>query len=329
MGLDDYELNGFDGSTPLGFLGALGLLVAMTARKSAKRPRVRWIYSGVWKPELSPQFTLDEIADAILQDRTATCKSEVIKMKYPKKEKERIKMFGGLRPPVTFFRKQLGDLASQSCRDSVDLVAGLMCETATEELADKKQLNSDELDGLGMTSVDDRHSSRIVAQTSFDFTSRNAQFLDQARLIGESLDSAAVHAALIGHRADPICQRTMDWSQTRDTPAALFGRGTGLPNPTLLEWLMFRSLSLMPVFSQRGDAVTTACSGRRKNGAFRWCLWRDFASVHEVRFLLRTMFHATNTTTTRAALGLISVFEANLGKTSDGYGGVFNPTQVL
>ena len=329
MDFGNYELNGFDGSTPLGFLGALGLLLVMTMRMPGKNPRLRWIYRGFWKPELSPQFTLDEIADAILEDRTIVCNSSVLMMRYPKKEKEGIKHFGGLRPPLSFFRKQLAEILPRSSRDSVDLVAALMCETVAEDLPEQKQLSTKDLERLGMADFDSGDSSRIVAQTTFDFTSRNTQFLDQIRLIGESLNKEAVLTSLVGTQTGAICDRTMDWSQARDKPGALFRQGTSLPNPTLVEWLMFRSLGLMPVFSQRGHAITTACSGRRKDGAFRWCIWEDFASLQSARSLLRVVFSATSTTSARAALGLTSSFEAALGKTADGYGGVFKPTQAL
>ena len=50
--MNQFQLTGLDGSNPLGFLAALGTLVALDHQTSEleTRPRLGWRLAGVWRP---------------------------------------------------------------------------------------------------------------------------------------------------------------------------------------------------------------------------------------------------------------------------------------
>lgn len=169
---------------------------------------------------------------------------------------------------------------------------------------------------------------RMTLPTFFDFTSRNAQFLDQLSEIRKELDRAKIASELEAGSADPAATRSMDWDPMADTPGAIY---TGYTRGFLpaSEWLAFRGLVHLPVTGEGATLHTTACSGRRKAGAFTWPLWERPACLGAVRSLVAYPGLETLGASGREALGIAVVLRAGLVKKADGYSGMFAPAQPV
>ena len=325
---DLLRLDAVDGATPLGFLAAIGLLDVMSRHAPDAGVRLCWKYSGSWVPTLLPNLSSVDVSAMIIRDRDETLGRSVLQFRYPKKEKSGVKSVGSLTPSLAVLRGWL--MGRINARDWLSLreMTGLITELATESIKDEKQFTLDELKTEGI-SVDLSGSvEQGCLQTAFDFTSRNAQFLDQLCHIGRSFTATDVVEQLCDRSKGVQGTRTMDWDQGSDSPGALYGKKVDRQRP-VLEWLAWCGLKWLPVLGSGEHAMTTACRGRRKQGAFTWCVWDTPSSLRVAASLLARGIGRLQNSDERAAIGIQAVFECELVKAADGYGGIFSPSKVV
>ena len=333
---DAIELRGLDGATPLGFMAAVGLLNVVTASSRSLNmpaPLLAWIYRGAWNAALTCERGITSVVEAVMNDLKRPSIKRVLELSYPKLENDNknkskiVKSFSGLRPPVGVLRAWLDDCMQRSDWEALSFLSSLMIETASESI---KPENCPTLVHVGLA-VDGTRADALTqsaAQTVFDFTSKNQQFLDQARIIATTFNSDEAMAELFGESGGVLTDRTMGWDPREDRPGALFSQAASRRYP-VLEWLAFRALPLFPLAGAGELAITTSCRGRRKKGQFRWCVWSGNATLQALRSLNRTIYSATQSSQCRQALGIAEVFESELGKGADGYSGVFRPVSVV
>ena len=322
------RLDGVDGATPQGFLAALGVLDVVTRKSNGQIPKLWWRQSGTWVPTLSFDFTLSELADLIVRDRDDALLRPVLRFRYPKRDKNGVKPVGCLTPPVAVLRAWLE--ARMVHRDWLSLreMAALMSELGVDSIKPEKQFSVSQLAELGIES-DVTSTPRLAClQTAFDFTSRNAQFLDQLRQIGGSLNAADVSAQLTNRSSGAHGMRTMDWAYGSDAPGALYNAKQDFQR-TALDWLAWRGLTWLPVFGKGDKAQTTSCTGRRKQGVFSWCVWGPPCTLRVAASLLATGLWRLQRVQEREAAGIQAVYECQLTKAADGYGGIFSPTSFV
>lgn len=331
------HLAGLDGGTPLGFMAALGLLKVVTRQDACATDgpaTLEWYRSGPRVATLKCGLHLPGVVQAVIDDRQAAVVQRVLTLSYPKIENDAktkgkaAKPFLGLRPPVGVLRAWLTQWIQAGDWEAISTLAGLMTETATEAI---KAESCPRIDQVGELAVDTTRSdalTRSAAPTPFDFTSRNQQFLDQARLIAGSLHAAEIEAELIGKSHGVVADRTMGWDMREDRPGALFSATPSRRLP-VLEWLAFRALSLFPLLGTGEMGLAPSCQGRRKQGRFRWCLWDVPVSLRAFQALSRSVWPATRSIESRCSLGVVEVFESELAKGADGYSGVFQPVSVV
>jgi hypothetical protein len=323
------QLRGLDGSTPLGFLAALGLLEVAT-REFGERgsATIAWQWNGTWTPVLSPALPPAELAAMVLRDRDQSLSGPILQFQYLKREKREVKRVGALTPPVAVLRAWLKNRVVEGDTHSLRHASGLMTELATDEIMEERRLGNEQLAAAGIA-VDQRSSmARSGLQTAFDFTSRNAQFLEQMLEIGKELDTQTLQAELHEGQLTAAEGRSMAWDQGADAPGALYRAARGSRHPAA-EWLAWRGLACFSVFGTGRAAATTSCTGRRKQGRFSWCVWEPPCSARVVASLLSAGIWRLQREDQRSALGIRAVFECQLTKAADGYGGVFSPTQVV
>lgn len=322
-------LPGLQGASPLEFLAALGTLRALhdySQRVRKMAPRLSW-RDGTWHAMIHDAGDLDEICAALKSDAELWADAAIFNFQYPKIEKNGVKSFRGLNAPVVAWRAWLKNRQLTGDNDSLDIGAALTAETATEAIPEKSRPGESEFSAVNCP-YDGDNFDRKTLPTAFDFTSRNAQFLDQVRLIREALSESHFQAALRGFDFESSASgRTLGWDPLSDRPAALYSYGSSV-NPAL-EWLAFRGLVFFPVFGKGERLHTTACRGRRKNGIFTWMLWEPPASVPVVHSLLSYSGVDKLTDSERRLLGILQVFRVDLTKAADGYTGIFSPTRPV
>lgn len=319
----ELELAGVDGTTPLGFLAAIGLLRVLSETTPASR--LAWRYRGTWVPVMYGTAHSKDLAGLILKDAHSPSIQAILSLRYPKVEKGGIKTFSGLHPPVGLLRAWLHRAIKEKDLNQLSMIAGLMCETAADEIdKDKRPLPSDIETGCDIDYGRQDALARAANQTSFDFTSKNQQFLDQLRVIVKSVTRDHICSDLFTGTGGISIDRTMGWDSREDRPGALFPSSECRRLP-VHEWLAFRALSFFPVFGSGDVAKTTACDGRRKKAKFRWCVWSSPISCRSLASLIHLMAVAAEDRDKQRALGIESAFVSEMTKGADGYSGVFLP----
>lgn len=329
MADDGVILEGFDGGTALGFLAGVGLqrLLADAATQSNQdqhSPQLSWRMLDAWRPVLHSSPPFDAVVEVVLEDARAWESAPILRFRYLKMEKQGPKLFSGLKAPIAVLRRWLSDRREADDEMSLGYACALMCETASEAIdatADLEQLAEH-----GIEVDKEAPFDRASLRTYFDFTARNAQFLDQVAAIRGYLDRGVVEEALRSGRDDGEAPRSMDWDPAADVPGAIYtGYARGFA--PVAEWLAFRGLVCFPVTGEGEVIRTTACTGRRLAGEFAWPLWEVPAGPETVRSLVAYPGVDRLDPEARGTLGIAAVLRVELTKKADGYSGMFSPSR--
>ena len=317
-------VRGIDGTTPLGFLAALGLMQVLEDSTGREQdvPRLSWKQLDAWRPIVHTPSSLESVAQLIFEDRTRWADSPLLKFRYVKQEKQGPKAVGGLKAPLSVVRAWVRALRDQKDEASLAYGAALFCQDVTE--LNKKPATEEGHRTAGIA-VDTEIGMEFTVERSFlDLTSRNAQFLEQVEIIRDYLTLERILHALRTGNVDYDSPRTLDWDPAADTPGAIY---TGFRRGYLPvhEWLGFRALCLFPVAGSGSKVRMTACTGRRLDGEFTWPLWERPASVDAIRSLLGHPDLSRLRAEERRAFGISELLGAGLTKKADGYTGTFAP----
>lgn len=297
------QLLGVDGSNPLGFLAALGLLRIVPGAKLgfSKDGSCRAFVEGLDKSE-SGLATLIATDAKAAGDERAPWRFTYTKVATKKKGPQEV---ADLKSPPDDFKKFL-----MSCIEA--------WSTGNDEAAGYAAAYGTDIavDGKGNTKP-----------TAFHFTAANQTFLGAVESIRASVTQEWVETSLFkGHGAqsgsnlrwDPGSER--NWALMANNPN---DDGTRVDAP--LEWLAFRGLPLFPSFPRAARVITTAVFGRGDDMTFAWPLWSPPASLQTVRAVLH--FDWTGEARDRAERGVFAVCRSAIRRTSQGFGN-FGPSSV-
>ena len=298
------ELVGIDGSNPLGFLAALGLMrIVLNAKLGfSEDGSFRAFVDGLDKSE-------SELATMVAADaKAAEDKSAPWRFTYTKAatKKQGPLEVADLKPQPDDFKKFLA-----TCVD-----AWLM---GKEEAASYAAAYGTDvaIDGKGNTKP-----------TAFHFTAAQQTFLGAVEDIRNSVTQERVERSLFkGHgdfpgsnlRWDPGAER--NWALMANNPS---GDGTRVDAP--LEWLAFRGLPLLPSFPRGTRIVTTGVVGRGDDMTFTWPLWSIAVSLPTARSAIQLGWNGS--AGERAARGVFAVCRYAIRRTSQGFGN-FGPSSVM
>lgn len=294
---------GLDGSNPLGFLSALGLL------RLVRGAGLAFSTDGSFQALLRTDMTPIDIVSLVLADAetASAANGPPWRLTYTKAatKKQGPHEVADLKAPPSDFKKLM-----RRCLDC--WLAG-----DNEAAAYAAAFGTDvAVDGNGNTKP-----------TAFHFTAANQTFLGLVEQIRASLTREWIEAALFrGHaeksgsnlRWDPGSER--NWALMANNPNE---DGTRVNAP--LEWLAFRGLPMLPSFPSGTRVVTTCVFGRGGDMTFRWPLWSVPASVQAVRSALQLKW--TQSATERLARGVFATCSSEIRRTSQGFGN-FGPSLV-
>lgn len=319
---------GIDGTTPLGFLAALGLLQVLedSTGHEQEMPCLSWNQLDAWRPIVRGADSLQFVAQLVFEDRTRWADSPVLGFRYVKQEKQGPNAVGGLKAPLAVVRAWSRVRREKRDEESLAYGAALFSQDVTE--LNKKPATADDHRTVGIAVDTDIEMDRMVERSFFDFTARNAHFLEQIEKLRDYLTLERIHHALETSEGDYDAPRTLDWDPASDTPAAIY---TGFRRGYLPvhEWLAFRALRLFPLAGSGSKVRMTGCKGRRLDGAFTWPLWERPASVGAIRALLGHPDLSGLTSGERLAFGVSALLSAGLTKKADGYTGTFAPARPV
>lgn len=297
------ELVGLDGSNPLGFLAALGLLrVAATAGLS---PRLGFAADGSFNPFLDGLENPSELAALVAADAERAAGSPSWRLTYAKMEKRGTKEVADLKAPPEEFQKFL--VRCLECWMNGDGEAVAFAAAFGTDVA---------VDGKGNTKP-----------TAFHFTAANQQFLGVVEEIRASLTQEWIETSLFRRHGEKPGSN-LRWNPNAERNWALLATnpnddGTRVDAP--LEWLAFRGLPLLPSFPRGARITTTAVLGRSEDTTFTWPLWWPPASLPTVRSALQLDW--TGNARERAVRGVFAVCRSSIRRTSQGFGN-FGPAVI-
>lgn len=299
------QLVGVDGSNPLDFLAALGLLRVVPGAMLAfsENGSFRAFVDGLDKSE-------SELATLIAADaKAAENKDAPWRFTYtkPATKKQAPQEVADLKPPPGDFKKFLATCVDAWLAGN-DEAAGYAAAYGTDIAVDRSNGNT--------------------KPTAFHFTAAHQTFLGAVEGIRDSVTQEWVETSLFkGHgerpgknlRWDPGAER--NWALMANNPN---DDGTRVDAP--LEWLAFRGLPLLPSFPRGSRIITTGVVGRGHDMTFTWPLWSVPASLLTIRSVLQVDW--TGSTKERAARGVFAICSSALRRTSQGFGN-FGPSSVV
>jgi hypothetical protein len=298
------QLVGVDGSSPLGFLAALGLLRVVPGAKLgfSEDGSFRAFIDGFDQSESA-------LATLIAADAEAAAnESAPWRFTYTKAatKKRGPQVVADLKPPPDDFKMFLATCI-EAWLTGKDEAAGYAAAYGTDIA----------VDGKGNTKP-----------TAFHFTAANQTFLGAVEVIRASVTREWVETSLFeGHgeqpgsnlRWDPGAER--NWALMANNPN---DDGTRVDAP--LEWLAFRGLPLLPSFPRGSRIITTGVVGRGDDMTFTWPLWCIPASLLTTRSAIQVDW--TGSIRERAARGVFAICSSAIRRTSQGFGN-FGPSSVM
>lgn len=297
------QLVGLDGSNPLGFLAALGVLRVVSGARLgfSEDGSFRAFVDGIDKSESDIATLIKSDAEAAATERAPW------RFTYTKAatKKEGPQQVADLKPPPDDFKRFLATCIEAWLKGN-DEAAAYAAAYGTDIA----------VDGNGNTKP-----------TAFHFTAAKQTFLGAVEGIRDSVTHEWVEMSLFkGHgqrpgsnlRWDPGAER--NWALMANDPSS---DGTRVDAP--LEWLAFRGLPLLPSFPSGSRIITSGVVGRGDDMTFTWPLWSVPASLLTTRSALQVDW--TGSARERGARGVFAICSSSIRRTSQGFGN-FGPSSV-
>lgn len=303
-------LTGIEGSNPLGFLAALGALLAVEqCRMNREEPRLCWRNEGLWHPVIFGVDSFESLAEILLEDVRSFRDDPALNLRY---EKASGKPAHDLKPPPERFRAYLDGLLRRL--DEGDVYAARALDYAA---------------AFGTETAVDNNGN--VKPTALHFTAGQQEFLAMVQELVEKVTAEDLIEAVRGPWSYTRPLPVLQWDATATRFYALRAsdpstdKKLGVPGA---DWLAFRGLAFLRVAPAGDRIVTTGCGGGWKSGHFTWPLWSVPATVDSIRSLIGTPDLIEMTAFQRAARGIGIVFRSDIHRTDQGGYGSFTPARV-
>lgn len=299
--MNEVVLTGLDGSNPLGFMAALGVLEALTDQGMAVT--LGWREDGAWRPVVrANDLSVERLLALLEQDRLTCSKEPALALEY-----------GGtrdLKPPPAVFRQyllELAELATPERRRSVDWASAFATDVAVDNNGNTKP-------------------------TALHFTAGTQAWLVMVLKLRDEVQVSDFEEALFGPWRYERTLPVMRWDSTVSRDYALRAsnpssdKSEGIPGA---DWLAVRGLPCIQVVPEGRRALTTGCTGDWKTTRFTWPLWDLPLGRPVIRSLLRIPRIAQLGVAERGARGITQVFECGIKRADQGGRGSFTPASVL
>jgi hypothetical protein len=304
--VNELPLPALEGTNPLGFLAALGVLDALSV--TVPNATLRWTDDLVPYAIVGRAGNLDQLLDALDKDRDEWTGSALLR--FPEDEPQPL-------PDAKPSQEQL--------RNWLSFVSGPAGSPG----------DADHL--CAMVAEDALDNNGRAKPTHLHFTAGQQQFLKMVRELASRVDRERLKEALQGPWRYDSSLPSLSWDSRGERLYAV--RATNPSKETRLgvpgaDWLAFRGLVFYPVTrAANGSLRTTACDPEWKSSAFRWPVWTTPASRNVVKSLVadRTLVARGALVSARdlAARGISSLRQAPIRRSDQGGYGSFGAAEIL
>ncbi|HET9255993.1 MAG TPA: hypothetical protein VFO16_12430 [Pseudonocardiaceae bacterium] len=246
----EIELPALDGTNPLGFLAALGVLDVL--HRAGREPTLRWSTGLVPQPLYQGAPDPEELVGLIDADRARWQDSVVLRGPVGDPQND-------LKPPPLVHRQWAAEVIDtiSDTRAEADLFCALLSERA--------------VDGKGN-----------AKPTHLHFTAGQQKFLVMVRELASRVDAPRIREAIVGPWREDSPLPNLSWSSQGERIYALRAlnpsgeKRLGVPGA---DWLAFLGLVFFPTCALTRNAgepavlKTSGCDRSWKRSALRWPLW--------------------------------------------------------
>ena len=285
-------LPGLDGVDPLGFLAALGCLVATTEHcraEGAREPSMSWQLGGRPIPVLHGPWGHGDALVEVLHDdlrrlagrgsdeESRAPRDPFLELSYPDADGKPVH---DLKPPPSVLRELaqgLVDQATPERRRTVDWLSAVLTDVAVDGSGAAKPF------ALHFTAGQQRFG--VVALELLD-----GKAGAKPGSAGRPVDAEDLRIALHGPWPDDRTLKVFGWSPTQDRAYAL--RAVDPSGDTKLgtpgaDWLALRGIGLLSSAPVRDRIATSGVHGSWKRGTWSYPLWPMPLTAEVARSLLR------------------------------------------
>jgi hypothetical protein len=302
--VSEVPLPALEGTNPLGYLAALGVLDALAAARPAAT--LRWTDDLVPHAIVNGILSVDELLDVLDKDRAEWTSSAMLR--FPASQRP----LPDAKPGGPELRRWLQFVADEGLRSDADHLCAIVAENAYDNNAKAKP-------------------------THLHFTAGQQQFLNMVRELAANVGPDRLREAVQGPWRYDSPLPSLSWDSRGERIYAVRAtnpskeKRLGVPGA---DWLAFRGLAFYPVTrTPSGSLKTTACDAEWKNSAFRWPLWVVPATRNTARSLVADpALVAKDARVTRRALtarGIGSVCQAKIRRSDQGGYGSFSAAETL
>jgi hypothetical protein len=303
--MTDVPLTALEGTNPLGFLAALGVLDAMSA--ATQGVTLRWTDDLVPHAVIGGAGNLDHLLDTLDKDRDQWADTAVLR--FPANGQP----FADAKPDGRQLRQWFEHVGGQS-RPRAD--ADLLCALVAEDAFD---------------------NNGRAKPTHLHFTAGQQKFLGMVRELAAAVDRDRFLEAICGPWRYDSPLPSLSWDSRGERVYAVRAvnpsneKRLGVPGA---DWLAFRGLVFYPVMrTSRGSLRTTACDTEWKRSAFRWPVWTSPVTRHVVCSLVADPSLVSRppkaTPADLAARGIASIRQASIRRSDQGGYGSFGAADTL
>ena len=301
--MNELSLPAFEGTNPLGFLAALGVLDSMA--RAGRDVTLRWTDDLVPQAVIGGIDNLDDLLDVVDDDRLSWADSLVLG--FPSNSP-----MSDAKPGDSLLREWYQSVFEVPDRNAdADFLCAIVAEGAFDRNGNAKP-------------------------THLHFTAGQQQFLEMVRTLAAGVNVQLLREAICGPWAYNSSLPSLSWDARGERVYAVRAtnpskdKRLGVPGA---DWLAFRALVFYPVSSVNGTLHTTACNTEWKRSAFRWPLWSASATRNVVWSLVadRTLVSPGATLRSRdlAARGVLRVLESPIRRSDQGGYGSFGGPETL
>lgn len=298
------KLSGLEGTNPVGYLAALGVL--QVASRMLKGSRLSWT-TGLEAVAILHGASLAEIVEAVMADRDHWQDSPALGH-LPSGTVDDVKF-----PSPSEVRSYLEACAmANDGGRSRGLAEALVCEFAVDNAGNAKP-------------------------TDFHFTAGQQRFLRMARDVRDGVTAEDIWRALQGPWTYESKLPSFGWDTADDRVYALRARNPSSSSEKKLtepgvEWLALQGLACFPVQRLREDRVAIpGGSGGWKKGSWTWALWYPPLSAEAATALVNRSDvvgdHLAEDDRLRL-IGITKVLRTKVLRSEQGGYGSFRPSEV-